>query len=193
MKRMVCLSILVAMGGLVLAQSPVANNAPAAGAGGAPAVAPVPAATAVGTNAITGRPDGAKIQALFAEFSSIRKELLPHEELIKASDPELKALDEKQAAAKQVVMELEKQRRDLLDKKLSADPALAPRVARRQEIQQTLNELRPSMSGMRDNPMGGGPRSRMMMPSPEGKVPEMAPKVVPSPAPTTDKPVEQPK
>ena len=154
---------------------------------------PPPAQAAPATNAVGGKPDASKIQALLAELSSISKELHPQEDKLR-DDPEIKALFEKQEAARQVVMELGKQQRELMDKKMSADPSLATLVVRRHEIQQTLKEMRPAMGG---NPMGG-PHSRMMPPPMDGKTPEMMPtRIAPAPlapgaAPDAVKPVAGP-
>ena len=195
MKRMFLMTILAATGSMVLAQQ--APGAGASVAGGAPAIAPVPPTTvSSATNAVGSRPDLAKVQAIFAELSSLSKDLRPQEEQIQANDPDLKALVEKREAAMQVVKDLETKRRDLIDAKLSADPKLAPLVAKRRELQQTLKDMRPpAASGgpAGANRTGYGPRR---MPSPEGAEPMRTapmPQVsAPAPAPAAEKPVENP-
>ena len=193
MKRMVWMSFFAAVGSLVLAQ----NTVPVGDGKDAPTPNPHgPASVAPATNAVSGKPDYSKVQALFAEMSDISKTLRPQEEMLQ-SDPEVKTLVEKRTAAQQALMELETQRRDLVDKKLSADPSLAPLVARRRELQQTLKDLRasmpnrrmPSMEGAAPMPMPPPHAAPMPMPPPPHAAP-MSP--VPAPA-ADDKPAVQPK
>lgn len=196
MKRMVLTTILVATGSMVLAQQGPGAGAPAAG--GSLAIAPVPAPGATSaTNAVSGKLDFAKMQAIYAELNAIGKELQPREKELQADDPDLKAVADKQVAERQVMNGLETQRRELMDKKLSADPKIAPLVARRHELQQTLREMRPAalpMGAARENQMNYGPRR---MPQ-QGNGPvrsDAAPKVVPAPAtvPDAEKTPGQPK
>ena len=181
MKCMTWIIACVVMTGVVLAQQDSAAGTPAAGAASMtapPSVPPpspvLPPGSPVATNAVAGKPDPAKAQAMLAEFSSISRELSQQEVKLLANDDELKALVEKQEAAKQIGIELIKQQRDLLDKKLSEDPELAPKVAKRRELQQALKDLRRSM-GLQ-NPGIVGPHARLQPPP---TTPPPAPMVVP--------------
>ena len=197
MKRMFRMTILVTSfaisAGVVLAQSAPVPVAPAS-----MPVAPasiVASTNAASTNAVSGKPDLAKMQAIFSELGSLNQELRAEEEKLQASDPDVKALIEKKTAAQQAVRDLETQRRELVDKKLSADPKLALQVARRHELQQTLRALRPastSPGAAGEGRMGMGSRR---MPPMEGAAPmqmqpDVAPKAALAPvvAPVEDKP-----
>ena len=151
-------TILAATGSVVLAQQDPKAGVPVAG--GAPAIAAVsPAAGSFQTNDI-GHLDIAKLQAIFAELGSINTELRPQEQNIQLNDVDLKVLLEKKYEAQQAVLELDNQRRELIDRKLSADPKFATLVARRLELQQTLKTLRSAMSPKttaRENQGGFGP------------------------------------
>ena len=152
-----------------------------------PVLAPMPASLAVATNGSSAKPDYSKVQTLFTELGSINKELQPHEEMLQTSDPDLKALVEKRNAAKQVVLDLETQRRELVDQKLAVDPKLAPLVSRRHELQQTLRAMRPAMSPGGAPPMGYGPRRKPTLGGTEAAGKDAGSKIVPAPA-----PVDQP-
>ena len=89
------------------------------------------------------KPDSSKLRETFAELFALNKELRPQEQGLQSDDAGLATLAEKKNAAQRVVLDLEKQRRDLIDRKLSEDPRLAPLVAKRRELQQTLQEMRP--------------------------------------------------
>ncbi|MFZ4397494.1 MAG: hypothetical protein ACOYOU_17920 [Kiritimatiellia bacterium] len=182
MKRMVLLTILVAAGNAALAQQG-AGVVPVAGA------APVSqTSVAASATASTNKPDLAKMQSLYAEFSAINKELRAQEVKLQSEDAELKALMEKKAAAQQVLTEIEAQRRALIDAKVTADPKFAQLVVRRRELQQLLQEMRPPQAaGPRDNPMGPGYKK----PPQDGPAHLIVP--APAPAPTVDKPAELPK
>ena len=191
MKCIVLTTILATAGGLALAQAVSGPAEPAPAAGAVPVVAPVPPAPmVVSTNASGGKPDQAKAQALSAEFATINKELRPKEERLRMSDPDLKALSEKLRAAILVVNDLERQGPALLDAKLSEDPKLAPLVARRHELRQTLEamyparERRPSYGNRRLLPGDG---SVEVAPA---QKPVAAPIVVPETATPVVKPVE---
>jgi hypothetical protein len=181
MKHMALMTILAATGSVVLAQQG-GGGVGAPVAGGAPALAVVPsAATISSTTNATGKPDVAKLQALYAELITISKELQPEEQILQASDADLKALNEKKLLAQQGLRDLENQRRALVDAKLSADPKVAPLVARRRELQQSLSELRPPMSpatNARENHAGYGARPMSPMGGAEPLRPEIAPKTV---------------
>lgn len=145
MKRTILMTILAVTGGLVLAQG---TGAGASAAGGATAPAVVPSVNALATtNAVSGKPDLSKIQAIDVELRAIIKVLRPEQEkLLQANDPELKALTEKASAAQQVVTDLESQRREWIDKQLSENPKLAPLEEKRRELLRTLNAMRSSAS-----------------------------------------------
>ena len=135
------------------------------------AAVPAPgAAVAAATNA-AGRPDAAKVEAIVAELSGIARELRSQEMKLQTTDAEIKALLEKKLAAQQVAMELEKQRRELTEKKLSDDPKFAPLVARRRALQQSLKDL-----GLGAGPAPRGAGDLSIRPSnPDPQAPAKAP------------------
>jgi hypothetical protein len=202
MKRMVLTTILAAMGGVALSQqSTHGQREPAPGAGGAPAIAPVAPVVGSSTtnNTVGGRPNLAKLQALLTELGAVGKELRPQEEKLQATDPDFKALLEKQLAARQAVLDLDNQRRELMDAKLSADPKFAPLVARRHALRRAMDDMRASESPAATareylKGYGGAPRR---MPNMEGGQlqPAPAPTVVPAPVvvPEAEKPAGQTK
>jgi len=92
----------------------------------------------------TRKPDSSKLRETFAELFVLNKELRPQAEKLQSEDVGIATLTEKKSAAQRVVLNLEKQRRDMIDRKLSEDPKLAPLVAKRRELRQTLQEMRTS-------------------------------------------------
>jgi hypothetical protein len=199
MKHKILATILAATGSVVLAQQNPKAGVPVAGA---PAMATVPsAAGSFQTNDI-GHLDIAKLQAIFAELGSINNELRPQEQNIQLNDVDLKVLLEKKYAAQRAVLELENQRRELIDRKLSTDPKFAALVARRLELQQTLKNLRSAMSPMttaRENHMGYEPRKLPPLsgaqPLRSGTAPATvsASAATPANVPVADTPAGQPK
>ena len=91
---------------------------------------------------IASKPDYTKRQEYLAEFRSLIKELRPQEVKLLTEDVEIIALAEKTNLARQVVLNLDNQCRDVIDQKLSEDPKLAPLVVKRRELQQTLKAYR---------------------------------------------------
>ena len=186
MKSMVWMAMVVVAGGAVWAQeTPGAGVTPV---GRPPVLAQAPASISPTTNAVSGKTDLAKVQALYSELGSLNKELQPHEEVLQASDPDLKALVEKRDAARQKAIDIEIQRRALVDQKLAADPKLAPLVSKRHELQQTLKAMRPAMSPGGSSPMGYGARHRPSLGGAEPAGKDAGIKIVPAPAPA-DQPV----
>jgi hypothetical protein len=191
MKR-TTLTVLASTAGMIaLAQSPVPPAPllpPPVSTVAAPATsnAPVRPPPAAATNATSGMPDQNKLRELYAEFSTLMKELAPQEEKLSA-DAEVRALAEKRDAAMRSVKELDEQRRDLVDKKLSEDPKLAPLVAKRRELKKQLSEIAQSLGGRPNGmmpPPGGGLHPPLMKPlrQPPAMDP-VAPAPVPPPPP----------
>lgn len=177
MKGMILSAMVAVTGGMALAQ-PVAGGA----------MPPAPAAAApVVTSTNDAKPD---MKAVVTELSTISKELREKEMQLMLEDAELKALVEKKNAAQQQVMEIEGQRKAMLDAKLKADPKLKDLVERRQALQKIMQELRPAgpMGGMggpgfHKKPEGMGPK---VMPPP-GAVPPPAPMAPAAADPATKK------
>ena len=181
MKRTVLMTILAVSGAMVLAQG---AGAGVSAAGGATAAAVVPSVNASAmTNAVSGKPDLSRIQAIDAELRAIIKVLRPEQEkLLQANDPELKALTEKAVAAQQLVSDLEEQRREWIDKQLSANPKLAPFVEKRRELLRTLNAMRSSASAAgAGHELGYGSRRGALRENLEPARPEAVPKAIPAP------------
>ncbi len=173
MKGMILSAMMVATGGMVLAQ-------PAAPVAAAPVAAAPVAAAPVMTVTNDVKTDMAKMQAVYAELGAINKELRARETQLMMEDAELKALAEKKNAAQLVLKDLEDQRRAMVDAKLKADPKLKDMVEKRQELQKTLQELRPA------SPMGMGVPGFHKKPM-EGMAPKIMPPPAAAPADTTKK------
>ena len=209
MNRSILTAVLAMTGSLALAQGGAPANgatvpvaAPAAAPAMATPIAVTPPGAVAATNAASSKPDA---QALYAELLNINRELRPLAEKLQTGDPEIKALNDKRAAARQALMDLESQGRDLLDKKLSEDPKLAPLVEKRRELVKSLKELQTAAAaagghdGRMMGGMGGGMGGRQMMspdgammqprrmPSADGAVPPATPAPVAAPAPDADK------
>jgi hypothetical protein len=91
-------------------------------------------------NTNTSKLEYSKLREIFTELSALNKELRPLEKKVRAESAEFNALGEKEHA---VVPRLGvNEWRDLTDRKLSEDPKLAPLVARRRELLQTIKEMR---------------------------------------------------
>lgn len=124
MKHLVLATMALALANLAPAETPSGAAAPAPDV--AAATPPRVSITGDAATNASGKPDMAKIQALYAEMGSISKELRQQEKAVQESDPEIKALMEKRDAAQQALMAIETQRRELMDAKLATDPKLAP-------------------------------------------------------------------
>ena len=160
------------------------------GAGGPATTVATPAMAVAATNAFRGGPNP-KLAPLINELGPILKELHPHEAKLQESDPDVKALTEKKIAAEKIVLEIENQRRELLDRKLSADPKLAALVARRRELQQELKDAQAPASPVvpaRQNRAGFG--TRPAAPSEGSDVLRPAP--APAAVPAAEKPAAPP-
>jgi hypothetical protein len=141
MKRMVMLTALAMAGGLAVAQDRPAGP-------GADGRKPIPAFSASATPLQSGTNSSARAEVL-GKLRQVQQKLGPIAAKIAETDPEIKALVQKQKELQQQYMEAEKKRMELMDARLSADPTAAPLVAQRKELQAKMQEF---------GVMGGGPR-----------------------------------
>ena len=180
MKRMMGITTAVLTVAMALADGPAAvpvASAPAGANGAAPAVA------APGQPGAPAQVDVAKYQEVVREWQKVRMALMSFTTNIVANDPELKEMSAKQKEMVQKVDELGKAIREKMDAKLKADPAAAPLVAKRDELQAKLQEMYPAAGGPR---MPGGPgmmRLEGNRPVPSGRLPPPKPETLPAPAP----------
>lgn len=177
MKRMVCMAVLTMAGGVVCAQqagvvgAPVvvgtqaSSNAPTMMNRPGPAGAPSAVQSAM-------RADYTKYTQILTEISAVNAKLNPLEANIRANDPEIKALMDKQEAIKKEYAEIEKESMAKMDAKLNANPETAALVTKRNELTQQRMALMKQLQAARPGAPGmgmGGPRgmmpARMMSPT----------------------------
>lgn len=94
-----------------------------------PATATTPS---VATNAPAGKTNAV---SFFIELRDIEAKLYPIEQALAKTEPDLKALVQQRKDMQQALMQLDKKRMDLITAKLLANPATAPLVKRRAELQ----------------------------------------------------------
>ena len=180
MKRMFMGTMLLAVAGLALAQENPAVATPKS---------PEPTKPTFATGAPPSSPDAAKRQEVMQEWRKVNMELRVSETNLMATDPEIKAIIEKQKAIQQEHADLEKQKSEKMDAKLSADPQTAALVVKRKELREKMMEMMKNayppgaMPGVLPGPghmmpPAGGPRMMRpgIAPAPEGGV-------TPAPAP----------
>lgn len=195
MKRMVITMALAMAGGLALAQTAATVPAPTTSA--TPAVTPgtvaSPAAPAAGIP-----PERAKQQEIMMELRKVQQELRTYETGLD-QDPDIKAMDDKIKETMTQYQDLQKQRGEKVDAKLSTDPKAAVLVEKRKELRAKMMEMMKAAypNGMPGMPGGGPgmmpPRPMQPMRGPDGAIvtpPAPKPAPNPAPAPAADKPAD---
>lgn len=154
MKRRMMMTVLAMAGGLAVAQERPAGPGPEGRK-------PIPAFSAAAS-----LPSGTNSSAqadIYGKYRQVQLKLNPIAAKILETDPEIKTLSQKEKDLQQQFMALRKKRMELLEARLNADPAAAPLVAERKELQAKMQALGVMGDGSR---RGGGSVPRRGAPGP---------------------------